>query len=216
MSESRPSERPAPPVHFATWAVQEHSLRLGMWIFLASEILLFAGLFALYTGYRTMYGEAFAAGVKHDNVVIGTVNTFILICSSFTVALSLSQVRHGRVRLAMLLLGLSILLGCVFLVLKGVEWSEHFREGVLPGRRYHFSELPTFGANTFFTLYFFMTGLHALHVLGGLGVLTYFLIGIARGVHGPLRYVPFECGTLYWHLVDIIWFFLWPLFYLAR
>ena len=215
MSES-PRSDPALPVQFSTAEVRDHSSRLGMWVFLASEILLFAGLFALYAGYRAIYGEAFAEGVKHDNVAIGTINTFILIGSSFTVALSLSRVRHGSQLGAIILLLISMALGALFLVLKGVEWAQHFHEGILPGRHYHYAELPTFGGNIFFTLYFFMTGLHAIHVTGGLLVLLFFTVGIARGTTHAGRHVRFEAGTLYWHLVDVIWFFLWPLFYLAR
>lgn len=215
MSASRRFE---PEAHFSTAEVQEHAARFGTWIFLASEILLFSGLFALYAAYRTMYGASFDRGVREDDLAIGTTNTLILIGSSFTVALSLAEVRRGRRRFALLLLSVSILLGAVFLTLKGFEWAAHFHQGILPGRHYrpHDAALRAFGTNTFFTLYFFMTGLHALHVVGGLCVLGWFTIAIARGVYGPERYVPFECGTLYWHLVDIVWFFLWPLFYLAR
>src|SRR5262245_21717315 len=151
---------------------QAAAARLGMWAFLGSEVLLFTGLFALYAGYRTMYPIDFARAVAHDNVAIGTINTVVLLTSSQTVALAVRAIRMGRARLAAGLLGASVVLGLVFLALKAVEYGEHFREGIYPGSAYRLAELPTYGAKTFFGIYYLATGLHALHVTAGMCVLA--------------------------------------------
>jgi cytochrome c oxidase subunit 3 len=195
---------------------QAHAARLGMWAFLATEILLFAGLFTLYACYRVMYPVDFALAVEHDNVAIGTSNTLILITSSFTVAMALHAVRGDRPRRAALLLVFSIACGLLFLVLKGVEYGQHFREGIYPGHAYRFAELPTGGGQTFFTLYYLMTGLHAIHVIVGLVILLWLALGAWARVYSPARYVHVELGALYWHLIDLVWIFLWPMFYLMH
>lgn len=195
---------------------QDHAARLAMWVFLASEILLFAALFALYAAYRAMYPDAFALAAAHNNVAIGTVNTFILITSSATVALALWAVRGGLTRLASGLLFFSIGCGVLFLALKGVEYAQHFRAGIYPGMGYRSAELTGPGARLFFTLYYLITGLHAFHVVAGLSVLGWLAAGTLRGRFGPDNHLRFELGTLYWHLVDIVWIFVWPLLYLLH
>lgn len=195
---------------------QAHAARLGMWVFMSSELLLFAGLFALYSGYRAMYPADFAAAVAHDNAAIGTANTAILITSSFTVAMSLHAVRLGRPRRAAALLLFSIGCGLLFLLLKGVEYGQHFREGIYPGVAYRNAALPTAGAQMFFTLYYFLTGLHAIHVIVGLLLLSWLAWGAWSRVYSPARYIHVELGALYWHLIDIVWIFLWPLLYLLH
>jgi cytochrome c oxidase subunit 3 len=201
---------------FESLAKQDHAARLAMWVFLASEILLFAALFALYTSYRTMYPVDFARAASHNNLAIGTINTFILITSSATVALSLLTVRTGLMRLTSGLLLFSIACGVVFLILKAVEYNQHFHEGFYPGVGYHSAELTGRGAKLFFTLYFLITGLHAFHVVVGLIVLGWLAVGTRRRVFGPENHVRFELGTLYWHLVDVVWIFVWPLLYLLH
>lgn len=201
---------------FESLEKQDHAARFAMWVFLASEILLFAALFGLYTSYRAMYPDDFARAASHNNIAIGTINTFILITSSATVALSLLTVRGGRMRLTSGLLLFSIACGGVFLILKGIEYSEHFHEGFYPGVGYRNAELASSGARLFFTLYFLITGLHAFHVIVGLAVLGWLTLGSVRGEFGPHNHVRFELGTLYWHLVDIIWIFVWPLLYLLH
>src|SRR5690606_1709054 len=136
------------------------------------EVLLFGALFALYGAYRAMYGADFVDALHHNDVVIGTTNTFILITSSFFVAWALHAVRIARRRMAVLSLVAAVLLGAAFLALKGVEYTHHFEERIYPGAYYAFGTLPTSGARLFFTLYFFMTGLHALHVIAGMVLLT--------------------------------------------
>jgi cytochrome c oxidase subunit III len=201
---------------FESLEKQDHAARLAMWVFLASEILLFAVLFALYTAYRAMYPDDFARAASHNNLAIGTINTFVLITSSATVALALWAVRLGRRRLTSGLLIFSIACGVLFLILKGVEYAEHFHEGFYPGAGYRNTELTGHGAKMFFSVYFLITGLHAFHVIVGLAVLCWLAAGSLRGQFGPSNHVRFELGALYWHLVDIIWIFVWPLLYLLR
>jgi cytochrome c oxidase subunit 3 len=201
---------------FESLEKQSEAGRLGMWLFLASEVLLFTGLFTLYAAYRAMYPHDFAAGVEHDNVVIGTTNTAILITSSFTVVMALDEVRRSRPRRAAGYLLVSLGLGLVFLFLKSLEYAEHFRVGIYPGASYSFAELSTFGAQTFFTLYYFTTALHGLHVVAGMCVLGWLAVGCWRGQYSAERQIRVELGALYWHLVDVFWIFLWPLFYLMR
>jgi cytochrome c oxidase subunit III len=195
---------------------QAHASRLGMWIFLSSELLLFAGLFALYTGYRVMYPTDFALAVAHDNVAIGSANTAILITSSFTVALSLPAARAGRGRVAAALLAFSIACGLAFLVLKGVEYGQHFHQGIYPGTAYDDPAMRSYGAHMFFTLYYLMTGLHAIHVMVGMGLLAWIAAGAWRGVYAAGNTVRVELVALYWHLIDVVWIFLWPMLYLMH
>jgi cytochrome c oxidase subunit 3 len=205
-----------PAEHFESLAHQEHASHLGMWLFLTSEVLLFGALFALYTGYRLEYQQDFSLAVHHNNIAIGTINTAILVTSSFSAAWAVHSARRGSRRGILGSLGITLLLGLVFLVLKGIEYKEHFDAGIFPGALYHSEELPSHGANLFFTLYFFLTGLHALHVIGGLTALTVLGVFAARGHYTPERYTPLELGVLYWHLVDVIWIFVWPLMYLQK
>jgi cytochrome c oxidase subunit 3 len=200
---------------YAEFAQQDHTLKFGMWVFLATEVLLFAALFALYAAYRTMYGADFYEAIKHNTIVYGTVNMYVLLCSSFTVALALWAVRKERYRLAVGLELTTILLGIAFIVIKLFEYAEHFRERALPGPYYHMAELPTYGANRFFTMYWVMTGLHAFHVTGGVCLLCWLTWRTWRRHYTPEHYVGLEIGTMYWHLVDIIWIFLWPIMYLT-
>jgi len=195
---------------------QAHAARLGMWAFLGSELLLFAGLFALYATYRLLYPVDFALGVTHNNVALGTTNTAILITSSFTVAMSLYAVRTGHLRWAGGLILFSTACGLLFLLLKGIEYGQHFHEGIFPGAGYHATELSGPGAKMFFTLYYLMTGLHGIHVVAGLVILAWLAWGCFREAYSPARYVHVELGALYWHLIDVVWIFLWPMFYLMR
>jgi cytochrome c oxidase subunit 3 len=201
---------------FEDLAHQREASRLGMWAFLGSEALLFTGIFALYAAYRALYPADFGAAVTHNDAAIGTINTLVLLTSSFTVALSLHAVRVEKPRRAALLLASSIAMAAVFLVLKSVEYTEHFHAGIYPGSGYRFRELPGYGPQMFFTLYFVATGLHALHVFAGAVVLGALAVGCWRRVYSPVHDTPLELGALYWHLVDIVWIFLWPCLYLMR
>jgi cytochrome c oxidase subunit III len=200
--------------HFGSLEQQQHAAHFGMWLFLTSEVLLFGALFALYTAYRIEYAEAFRSAARHNQLWLGTTNTVVLITSSLLAAWAVHALKAGRTRLSELCLLGTIALGGVFLSLKLSEYADHFRHGILPGVYYRSPELAERGANSFFTLYYFMTGLHGLHVLGGMSALSIMLVQVRRRRYGPARATAVELSVLYWHLVDVIWIFLWPLFYL--
>ncbi|MGE0871875.1 MAG: cytochrome c oxidase subunit 3 family protein [Kofleriaceae bacterium] len=195
---------------------REHALHLGMWVFLGSETLLFAGLFGLYSAYRAWFPRAFAEGVAHNHAAIGTANTLVLIVSSFFVAWSIHALRRDRRRTCLLALTAAVLLGLTFLGLKTLEYSEHLAEGIAPGAYYSSSEVTAPGSQMFFTLYYVMTGLHAIHVIAGLTLLVWLISRVARRRTTAVRHVELELSGLYWHLVDVVWIFLWPLLYLTR
>lgn len=210
-----PAPKPILGEQYRSLDIQERTQELGMWVFLATELLLFAALFALYSSYRTMFPRDFVDGINHNTLKFGTTNMYVLLTSSLLAALAVSAIRAGRARAASLLLIGTAILGAAFIVIKLVEYSVHWHEGSLPGPYYHFAELPTFGANRFFTLYWVMTGFHALHVTAGVGVVSWMAARAWRGHYTPDAHARMTIGTLYWHLVDIIWIFLWPLLYLS-
>lgn len=197
---------------FESLARQHATVRFGMWVFLGSESLLFAGLLALFAAYRAQFPAEFAAAAGHADVALGTANTYVLLTSSLTVALALHEAQRGR-RRALLFLAATIVLGLVFLVLKGIEYGHHLAVGIAPGHTYAFAELPARGHALYFTLYYLLTGLHALHVTGGILALAWLGVRLQRA---RPSLVGLECGALYWHLVDLVWLFLWPLLYLIR
>jgi len=202
--------------HFESVERKDEAAHLGMWLFLASEVLLFGALFAVYAGCRVEFGADFVAASAHNSLALGTTNTFVLVTSSLFAALAVHAARRGRLRRAAGLLALVVLLGLAFLVLKGLEYGQHFEAGILPGSHYHYAALPTHGANAFFTLYYVMTALHGLHVTGGMVALGAVGARAFRGGYGSDRHLPLELAVLYWHLVDVIWLFLWPLLYLMH
>lgn len=186
--------------------------KTGMWFFLFTEMLLFGGLFVVYTTYRYRNPAAFHMAAKDLSVFIGTVNTIILLISSSTIAMSITAIRLKNKKLALVLLGLTVLLGIVFLINKYFEWGEHIKAHIYPGS--DVLALRGHGDVLFYGLYFFMTGLHALHIIVGLVFITVIAIAIARDRINSGNYVLLENSGLYWHLVDLIWIFLFPLFYL--
>jgi cytochrome c oxidase subunit 3 len=201
--------------HFDSIEKQEYASRLGMWLFLGTEVLLFAGLFLGYTVYRHFYHETFHHCSRALNIALGTTNTLVLISSSLTVALALWAVKVGKKNLAIGLLVVTILCAFGFLGIKYLEYSHKFEVGELPGKWFHAEELMKYpAANMYFTIYFLTTGLHAFHVIVGASVLLWVMKGIAKGKYNPNYYVPVELGALYWHLVDLVWIFLFPLLYL--
>ncbi len=185
---------------------------VGMWLFIATEILLFGGLFLLYAMYRTRSPEAFRLASAELSRIDGTLNTCVLITSSFTLALGIRELTLERIRRARLLVGATMVLGAVFLVVKGFEWGEKLVRGLYPGAPTLLARGP--GQILYFGLYFTMTGLHAVHVIAGLGVLAAMLVLLRRGRISAARPLLLVNAGLYWHLVDIIWIFLFPLFYL--
>lgn len=200
---------------YADHRAQAHALELGMWLFLASEILLFAALFTLYAAYRAMFPDDFIQAIRHNTLAYGTANMYILLTSSLTAALSLCAVRRNRQRLTAGLLAATAAMGVAFLVVKGFEYADHFHHGLSPGPYYRSLDLPTFGANRFYTLYWVMTGFHALHVTLGIGVMVFMTAHALAGRYSADHHTRLEMGTLYWHLVDLVWIFLWPLLYLS-
>ncbi len=200
--------------HFPNLDQQEHAARLGMWLFLATELLLFGGLFTAYSVYRFLYPETFAEASRLLSVTLGTINTIVLITSSLTAALAHHFAQHGKGRAAALVLFLTLLMALGFLVIKGFEWTADFHEGLLPGRYFTSTELTGPGAPMFFVVYFLLTGLHALHVIIGMATLGILMVLCARGRYDHGYYTPVELGVMYWHLVDLIWIFLYPLLYL--
>jgi len=201
--------------HFSDARQQQETAKLGMWVFLLTEILLFGGLFGFYTFYRAWHPEMFYNAHEHLNVVIGTVNTLVLITSSVTVALAINAIQHGRRKQTMLFLAATITLAASFLVLKGIEYAEHFRLGQFPGKFYSYTGVEGTNPHIFFSVYYTMTGLHGIHVLVGMGVLSWMLYRTWRHHFSAEYYTPIEITGLYWHLVDIIWIFLFPLLYLV-
>jgi cytochrome c oxidase subunit 3 len=208
---------PAPILgeQYASLDRQALTLRFGMWLFLASELVLFSGLFVLYAAYRSMYRNDFVEAVHSNTMAYGTANTYVLLTSSFTVALAVFHLRRGALRAAMWLVLASAALGVAFLAIKAVEYGVHIREGALPGPYYHFAEVATLGANRFYTLYWVTTGAHALHVTGGIGVLLWTAWHVPRGRYTAGYHPRFENATLYWHFVDVMWLFIWPIYYLV-
>jgi cytochrome c oxidase subunit III len=200
--------------HFDTLQIQNHAVRLGMWLFLATEVLLFAGLFVAYTVYRYLYHDAFKMGSGSLDLVMGTFNTVVLITSSFTVAWAYHAIKEDKKKLAERLLAFTVVCALVFLVVKYFEYHHKFEVGTLPGKWYANTTMTEPGMNLFFSVYFLTTGLHALHVVIGMSVLIWVMLRIRKGKYGSVHYVPVELGALYWHLVDLVWIFLFPLLYL--
>jgi cytochrome c oxidase subunit III len=187
--------------------------KIGMWLFVFTELILFGGLFLLYSAYRTKYPHDFHECGQELNVVIGVANTIVLLTSSLTVALSITAIQKGEKRRAQILLAITLLLAVVFLADKYVEWSAEIGRGIYPNGPELLKRPP--GTIIFFGLYFTMTGLHGLHVLAGIGVLAVMLALVSSDRIRSDDYVKLENAGLYWHLVDVIWIFLLPLFYLA-
>jgi cytochrome c oxidase subunit III len=194
-------EGTSPKVNAAAHAGE--TARLGMWVFLVTEALLFGGLFMTYTVFRIKYTEMFREQHLKLNVLLGTLNTVVLITSSLAVAIGIAALKRGRLAVTKLCLSLTILLGGVFLTIKYFEWSADFRDGLYPS------------SNIFFSLYFMMTGLHGLHVVGGMTVLTIMLVLTMKGRINEERSTPLEVAGIYWHFVDIVWIYLYPLLYLV-
>ena len=200
--------------HFETLEKQAHANRFGVWVFLGSESLLFAALFVAYAAYRDLNFSAFALASEHLNLWLGTFNTLLLITSSFTVALSTHYIKVDQKKMVLFLIGISMLMGVAFLVIKGFEWSADFEEGALPGKYFHLEGIPVQGGSMFFTVYFLLTGLHAIHVIIGLGLLLWAALRVLNDTASSRYDVPVDVAGLYWHLVDLIWIFLYPLLYL--
>ncbi|MFH1197327.1 MAG: cytochrome c oxidase subunit 3 family protein [bacterium] len=188
--------------------------KMGMWLFLFTELLLFGGMFLIYAVYRFQNIDQFHVAASELNTGIGTLNTIILLTSSLTVAVAIAAIQKGNKFLSVMLLTITILLAFMFMVNKYFEWSAKFEHGLFPGSEELLGR-PN-GQILFFGLYYVMTGLHALHVIIGVIILAVLLIFIMKDKITQHDFVKLENGGLYWHLVDLIWIFLFPLFYLIQ
>jgi cytochrome c oxidase subunit 3 len=214
--------------HFENMEEQREASSLGMWLFLITEIMFFGGMFAAYLVYRYWYYGAFVAGSTSLNVLYGGFNTAVLIGSSLTMAMAVHSAAIGKQKLLITFLVLTLILGCVFLGVKAVEYHDKYTEHHIPGQHFSFDKYETMSgaeaeykgdqgqAQIFFSLYFALTGMHALHMVVGAGLLTTLIIMSLRGMFSASYYTPVENIGLYWHFVDIVWIFLFPLLYLIN
>ena len=200
--------------HFIDSDQQFEASKLGMWIFLVTEILFFGGLFAAYIVYRAWYPELYLLASEELDVFWGTVNTFVLIGSSLTVAMAIRSAQLNQVRGLIINLWITIGLALTFMVIKYFEYVEKFEKGILPGAHYSYDGIAHEKANIFFSIYYMMTGLHGIHVLIGIGLMIWLVFKAKKKVFHSGYYTPVEITGLYWHLVDVIWIFLFPLLYL--
>ena len=210
------AERPPWVASFFESATQQRSAaNLGMWLFIGQEILFFSGLFMAYIAYRWLYPDTWLSGADALNKTMGTANTVVLLTSSLTMVLAIRELQVDRIRASIRYILATVVLGVVFLGVKSVEYAHKFEEGILPGLHYSGESVEGM-AGLFFGIYFALTGLHALHVIIGLGLLVW----LARRTH--LGLVTSENDSLaeniglYWHLVDLVWIFLFPMLYLVR
>jgi len=209
--------------HFASVEQQRDAASLGMWLFLATEIMFFGGMFCAYLIYRMNYFNEFAAGSRSLDLKWGTINTMVLICSSLTVALGVRAAQMGKRKLLVVLLLLTLVFGLAFLGIKGIEWYDKYKEHHIPGQSFNADDLvrdyPQIHIDQqheqiYFSLYFAMTGLHALHMIIGIGIFAFLTFYAWKGRYTPEYNTPIEIGGLYWHFVDIVWIYLFPLLYL--
>ncbi|MCP4632328.1 MAG: cytochrome c oxidase subunit 3 family protein [candidate division Zixibacteria bacterium] len=200
--------------HFSEPQQQHESAKLGMWIFLLTEILLFGGLFVAYTIYRVWQPDMFYNAHKYLDVYLGTFNTIVLITSSVTMALAIRSIQLNDRKKSIALLVATLLLAGTFLVVKYFEYSHKFHLGQLPGKYYTFTGVEGDNPHIFFSIYFAMTGLHGIHVILGMCVIGWILRRTIKGDFSSDYYTPMEMTGLYWHLVDLIWIYLFPLLYL--
>jgi len=226
---------PALQHHFENMEQQREAGTLGMWVFLVTELMFFGGMFLAYTLYRSLYPAAFASGSNHLDITLGAVNTGVLILSSFTMAMAVYFTQVGKRRPQIICLGLTLILGLTFLGIKAKEYHDKYEDHLIPGtlipgnafnpavahegdhdpHKLHLLEGATVEkVEMFYWIYFAMTGMHALHMIIGAGLLTFLLIYSMKGRFDPEYHSPVEVIGLYWHFVDIVWIFLFPLLYL--
>jgi len=198
--------------HAAERQIDYTGSKLGMWLFLFTEILLFGGLFLLYAVYRSLYAQEFHSAAQGLSTALGAINTIILLTSSLTMALSIAALRQGKKNSSLAFQAATILFGLAFLVNKYFEWSGHIHEGIYPNSPQLLSR--SHGDILFYGLYYVMTGLHGIHVVIGMVVLAVIFSFTVRGAVSGGNFNKLENAGLYWHLVDIIWIYLFPLFYL--
>jgi cytochrome c oxidase subunit III len=209
------AHHPALQHHFETLAQQHEASTLGMWIFLVTEVMFFGGLFMAYSLYRTWYPEAWAEGSLELDILLGGINTIVLIGSSVTMAMAVRAAQTGFPKATVNWLIATMVLGLTFLVIKFFEYEHKWELNHIPGRNFEFEGPHAPQVEIFLSLYFAMTGLHALHMLIGFGLLSVIAWMAHKRRFSPQWYTPVEMTGLYWHFVDIVWIFLFPLLYLV-
>lgn len=200
--------------HFDDAEQQHDASTLGMWLFLVQEVMFFGGLFLAYVVYRTAFPEAFHAGSHELDITLGAFNTIVLLTSSLTMALSVHAAQVSKRGMLIVNLLLTLFLGLVFLGVKVIEYAAKFEHHLVPGPHFAFHGPDATNAQLFFSLYFAMTGLHALHMVIGAGLLLVLIARATQGMFNKNYYTPVEMVGLYWHFVDLVWIFLFPLLYL--
>ncbi len=200
--------------HFESQVQEYESAKLGVWLFLVTEILLFGGLFVTYIVYRALYPEMFHEASKYLNRPMGSLNTIVLICSSFTMAMAVQKTKTEETQKAIRYLAITLVCAVTFMIVKYFEYSHKIHEGLLPGSHFNFEAIHHVKAPLFFSLYFMMTGLHGIHVLAGMGLILWVLVRSKLGHFDKTYVAPVELTGIYWHLVDLIWIYLFPLLYL--
>jgi cytochrome c oxidase subunit 3 len=205
--------------HFASMDQQRETSTFGMWLFLLTEIMFFGGLFCAYLVYRATYYQAFVEGSQAMNIWLGATNTAVLICSSLSMAMAVRCAQTDNRKVMVILLIITMLFGLAFLGIKAIEYHEHWTHHQFPGPSFSFPEAEAAGVNPqnvaiYFSLYWAMTGLHALHMVIGVGLVLWITITATRGLYSADYYAPVENVGLYWHFVDLVWIYLFPLLYL--
>lgn len=216
MSETSAAEQKRDHIqhHFVDSDQQFDSAKMGMWIFLVTEILFFGGLFSAYIVYRSWYPELYTLASTELDTFWGTVNTAVLIGSSLTVAMAIRSAQLNQIKGLIYNLYITIGLAFTFMVIKFFEYSHKFHLGIFPGEYYTYEGIAHEKANIFFSIYYMMTGLHGLHVIIGIGLMIWLVVKAKKNLFHSGYYTPVEITGLYWHLVDVIWIFLFPLLYL--
>ncbi len=199
---------------FATPEQQRETASIGMWVFLITEVMLFGGLFTAFTVYRMSNPQAFDAGSAHMELLLGSVNTAVLICSSFTMALGVWSAEVGNRRLLAVFLIATMIIGAIFIGIKFTEYYLHYQDQKVPGLWFEYAGANASKVQMFFVFYFIMTGLHALHMTIGLGILSVLLFRTVIGSFSADYHTAVDLGGLYWHFIDIVWVFLYAIFYI--
>ncbi len=214
MAETQSLDKSNLKFYFRSSDQQFSSSKLGMWLFLFTEIMFFGGLFVAYIVFRAWNPELFTLAATQLDTLLGAVNTVVLIGSSLTIALAIRSAQLDNQKMIINYLLMTILLATVFLVIKYFEYTHKFDLGIMPGALYTFEGIEHAKASVFFSIYYMMTGLHGLHVVIGIGLMIWLVVRAKMGDYSSQWYTPVEMTGLYWHLVDIIWIFLFPLMYL--
>jgi len=201
--------------HFKNLGQQFAAAKLGVWLFLATEVLMFGGLFVGYIIFHGLYPDMFAEGAKHLDWRLGAINTIVLLVSSFTMAIGIHYAQTNQRQKSFYALGVTVLCGAIFMVIKYFEYSHKIHLGLQPGELFHFEGATHNNLALYFSFYFLMTGLHGSHVLVGMGLIIWTMIRTKKGEFDSEFYTPVEGVGLFWHLVDLIWIYLFPLLYLV-